>query len=70
MLMVGQMLQAELAWVREQLDRERSRSNGASLTNSAAHSEQRRARMELAQQAQLVSKLQGQVIGALNSGCI
>ena len=48
--------QAELAWVKEQLDCERSRSNG-----TVAHMEQRRVMMELAQQSQLVNKLQGQV---------
>ncbi|KAK9861642.1 hypothetical protein WJX84_008474 [Apatococcus fuscideae] len=46
------VLQAELAWAREQLDRERSRSNGASSL------EQRRAMLELAQQSQQVGKLE------------
>ncbi len=46
-------MQAELAWAREQLDRERSRSNGASSL------EQRRAMLELAQQSQQVNGLQG-----------
>ncbi|KAK9836625.1 hypothetical protein WJX74_004662 [Apatococcus lobatus] len=50
------VLQAELSWVKEQLDRERSRSNG-----TAVHMEQRRIMMELMQQSQLVNKLQGQV---------
>ena len=50
------VLQAELAWVREQLERERSRSNGAMQI------EQRRTMLELAQMAQTVKQLQSQVL--------
>ncbi len=55
------MTQAELAWVREQLERERSRSN------SAIHTEQRRMMMELAHTAQSTNQLRSQVFLSLSA---